>query len=276
MLTRTFFARAPLAPNRFAPLPAGAISARGDLRDRLLSLRAGLLSRCESLFPHTGSASSWFGGGLTGGYDAANLLEASLLTAALLGDDELRRSSLRLADAVIDGQREDGSFGDENETFSARGRMLRALCTAYSMTGDKRVLSSYITNVVRGNDNYILYGHHLSSGRMFAALESYESESFFESHRYITFDTIYEEQLFEVMYVFRSRVYNEEDVVFKYYQFIDANSEEEFYSYMNEMADMSFYDTGVTAVYGDTLLTLSTCDYNETNGRFVVVARRIR
>lgn len=131
-------------------------------------------------------------------------------------------------------------------------------------------------DVVRGNDNYILYGHHLSSGRMFAALESYESESFFESHRYITFDTIYEEQLFEVMYVFRSRVYNEEDVVFKYYQFIDANSEEEFYSYMNEMAEMSFYDTGVTAVYGDTLLTLSTCDYNETNGRFVVVARRIR
>ncbi len=141
MLTRTFFTRAPLTPGRFAPLPAGAILARGDMRDRLLSLRAGLLSRCESLFPHAGSQSSWFGGGLTGGYDAANLLEASLLTSALLGDDELRRSSLRLADAVIDGQREDGSFGDENETFSARGRMLRALCTAYSMTGDKRMLS---------------------------------------------------------------------------------------------------------------------------------------
>jgi sortase B len=71
-------------------------------------------------------------------------------------------------------------------------------------------------------------------------------------------------------------VYNEEDVVFKYYQFIDANSEEEFISYMNEMAEMSFYDTGVTASYGDTLLTLSTCDYNENNGRFVVVAKRIR
>ncbi len=131
-------------------------------------------------------------------------------------------------------------------------------------------------DVIRGNDNYILYGHHLASGRMFAALENYESERFFEGHRYITFDTIYEEQTFEVMYVFRSRVYNEEDVVFKYYQFIDANSEEEFISYMNEMAEMSFYDTGVTASYGDTLLTLSTCDYNENNGRFVVVAKRIR
>jgi len=141
MLTRTFFARAPLAPGRFAPLPAGAVTAKGAMRDRLLSLRGGLLSRCESLFPHTGAKSVWFGGELLGGMDAANVLEASLLTAALLGDDELRRSSLRLCDAVVDGQREDGSFGAENETFAARGRMLRALCSAYSMTGDKRLLS---------------------------------------------------------------------------------------------------------------------------------------
>ena len=141
MLTRTFFPRAPLSPGRFAPLPAGAVTARGEMRDRLLALRGGLLSRCESLFPHTGSASSWFGGSLEGGMDAANLLEASLLTAALLGDEELRRASLRLADAVIDAQREDGCFGAEDETFTARGRMLRALLPAYTMTGDKRLLT---------------------------------------------------------------------------------------------------------------------------------------
>lgn len=141
MLTRTFFARAPLNPGRFAPLPAGAITARGALRDHLLALRGGLLSRCASIFPHTGAGSVWFGGELLGGMDAANVLEASLLTSALLGDEELRRESLRLVWAVVDGQREDGSFGAENETFAARGRMLRALSAAYSMTGDKRLLT---------------------------------------------------------------------------------------------------------------------------------------
>jgi len=35
------------------------------------------------------------------------------------------------------------------------------------------------------------------------------------------------------------------------------------------------YNTGVTAVYGDRLLTLSTCDYQEKDGRFVVVAKRV-
>ena len=72
-----------------------------------------------------------------------------------------------------------------------------------------------------------------------------------------------------------SKIYSEEDVVFKYYQFIDAGSEQEFNSNMQEMASMSLYDTGVTASYGDRLLTLSTCDYYVDDGRFVVVAKRV-
>ncbi|MCR5633969.1 MAG: class B sortase [Lachnospiraceae bacterium] len=131
-------------------------------------------------------------------------------------------------------------------------------------------------DVLRGSDNYIIYGHHLQSGRMFSSIGEYESESYYESHKYIQFDTIYERQLYQVMYAFRSRVYTEDEVTFKYYQFIDANSEEEFNSYMAEMEAESFYDTGVRAFYGDQLLTLSTCDYQEQNGRFVVVAKRIQ
>lgn len=123
--------------------------------------------------------------------------------------------------------------------------------------------------------NLIIYGHHMKSGSMFGGLQKYQSESYFKEHRYIQFDTIYEQGTYEVMFVFRDKVYSQEDVNFKYYEFVDANSEEEFYSYMQEMAANSFYDTGVIAVYGDRLLTLSTCDYQQDNGRFVVVAREV-
>ena len=131
-------------------------------------------------------------------------------------------------------------------------------------------------DVIRGCDNFIIYGHHLQSGRMFSSLGEYESEAYYNTHKYIQFDTIYERQLYQVMFAFRSRVYSDDQVVFKYYQFINANSEEEFNSYMAEMEAESFYDTGVVAFYGDQLLTLSTCDYQEENGRFVVVAKRIQ
>lgn len=124
--------------------------------------------------------------------------------------------------------------------------------------------------------NLILYGHHMRSGRMFGQLDKYSSEDFYEEHKYIQFDTIYEKGTYEVMYVFRSRIYEESEIRFKYYQFIEASSETEFNSYMKEMAEMSLYDTGVTAEFGDELLTLSTCDYYTDYGRFVVVAKKIQ
>lgn len=124
--------------------------------------------------------------------------------------------------------------------------------------------------------NLIVYGHHMRSGRMFGQLTKYSSEEFYKDHKYIQFDTIYEKGTYEIMYVFRSRIYEESEIVFKYYQFIDAASEIEFDSYMREMADMSLYDTGVTAKYGDELLTLSTCDYYTDYGRFVVVAKKVK
>ncbi len=130
-------------------------------------------------------------------------------------------------------------------------------------------------DVLKPSTNLILYGHHMKSGQMFGGLSLYSDQNYYEKHPCIQFDTIYEKGLYEIMYVFRSRVYSEDEIVFKYYQFIDAQSEQEFDSYMNDMEGMSLYDTGVTAQYGDRLLTLATCDYQEKNGRFVVVAKKV-
>jgi sortase B len=137
------------------------------------------------------------------------------------------------------------------------------------------IFMDYQCDVVEGCDNIILYGHHMKSGKMFGGLNKYSKQSYYEEHPTIQFDTIYEKGVYQVMYVFRSKVYSEEDVNFKYYQFINAGSDKEFDSYMNEMAELSLYDTGVTASYGDKLLTLSTCDYQESKGRFVVVAKKV-
>ncbi len=131
-------------------------------------------------------------------------------------------------------------------------------------------------DVLKPSTNLIIYGHHMQSGKMFGELDKYSKESYYKEHPIIEFDTIYEEAKWEIMYVFRSKIYTTDDIVFKYYQFIDANSESEFYSNMNEMSKMSLYETGVTAEYGDELLTLSTCDYMEEDGRFVVVAKKIK
>ena len=131
-------------------------------------------------------------------------------------------------------------------------------------------------NVVERSTNLIIYGHHMKSGAMFGQLDKYADASFFKEHPTFQFDTIYEKGTYQIVYVFPAQVLAEDEIAFKYYQFIDANSAEEFSSNMAAMAAMSLYDTGFTPDYGDALVTLSTCDRTQgAAGRFVVVGVKI-
>lgn len=124
--------------------------------------------------------------------------------------------------------------------------------------------------------NFIIYGHNMKDGSMFGDLDLYLKESFYKEHPRISFDTLYEERTYEIMSVFRSQVYNADDDVFKYYQFYEADTQEEFEDFYNNIKELSLYDTGVEAEYGDTFLTLSTCAYHVQDGRLVVVAKRVQ
>ena len=123
------------------------------------------------------------------------------------------------------------------------------------------------------SDNVIIYGHHMNSGKMFAALNKYKKQSFYEEHRRIVYETLHGSETYEIMYAFTTPVYTGHD--FQYYAFSKANSAEEYDAYVSSCRERALYDTGVTAQYGDKLLTLSTCEYSQKNGRMVVVARKI-
>lgn len=122
--------------------------------------------------------------------------------------------------------------------------------------------------------NFVIYGHNMKDGSMFGDLDLYQKESFYKEHPRISFDTLYEERTYDIIAVFRSQVYNAEDDVFKYYQFYEADTQEEFEDFYHNIKELSLYDTGVEAQFGDTFLTLSTCAYHVQDGRFVVVAKR--
>lgn len=123
------------------------------------------------------------------------------------------------------------------------------------------------------SDNVIIYGHHMNSGKMFAALNKYKKLSFYEEHKRIIYETLHGAQTYEIMFAFTTPVYTGHD--FQYYVFSKANSAEEFDAYISACRERTLYDTGVTAQYGDKLLTLSTCEYSQKNGRMVVVGRKI-
>lgn len=125
------------------------------------------------------------------------------------------------------------------------------------------------------SDNLIIYGHHMKNGDMFGDLDYYERESYWKEHPYITFDTLYDERTYEVVAAFYARILYTYETGFRYYYFIDAEDEEDFNRYRDFIEANQCYDTGIDISYGDQLLTLSTCAYHTTNGRFAVVARLV-
>ena len=130
-----------------------------------------------------------------------------------------------------------------------------------------------VCDINKPSDNITIYGHFMKDGSMFAALGNYREKSFWEEHRYLTFDTLTEYHIYEVMAVFVTTASVGEG--FSYHEFVDAADEEEFLKYFHTCKRLGLYNTGVDAEFGDKFITLSTCEYSQVNGRLVVVAKRI-
>lgn len=127
------------------------------------------------------------------------------------------------------------------------------------------------------SSNLLLYGHNNKNGTMFQDLMNYKEEDFYNNHKTIRFTTLNEDSTYEVMSVFYSRVYyKSEQNVFRYYYFVNSENETDYNEFVENCKKSSIYDTGVTANYGDQLLTLSTCEYSQEDGRFVVVCKKVK
>ena len=123
------------------------------------------------------------------------------------------------------------------------------------------------------SDNVTVYGHNMRDGSMFRVLEQYKEKSFWEEHKTITFDTIYEAHTYEIIAVFKTTATIGKG--FAYHDFDFAADEQAFNNFVEKCHNRELYETGVTAEYGDKLITLSTCEYSQVNGRLVVVAKRV-
>lgn len=160
--------------------------------------------------------------------------------------------------------------GEDNEYY-----MRHTYKKEYSVDGSIFLDKDYDWN--KPSDNLLIYGHNNKNGNMFQDLLKYEDENYYKEHPNINFTTTNEDCVYEIIAVFKSRVYyKSEKNVFRYYYFINAENEEDYNYYVTESKKASLYDTGKMAKYGEQLLTLSTCEYSQEDGRFVIVAKKLQ
>ena len=116
----------------------------------------------------------------------------------------------------------------------------------------------------------------MKSGMMFGELKKYLDEDFYNAHKTIEFNTLYERGVYEVIEVGLSEVQYQDENVFRYYNFLNADSEEEYQEYLNNVAQLSVYGEEIDSAYGDQLLTLSTCNNYTQDGRMFILAKRVQ
>ena len=123
--------------------------------------------------------------------------------------------------------------------------------------------------------NLILSGHHMKNGSMFGDLPEYRTQSYWEKHRFLEFDTLMERNVYVIFAAFYSADYDEDEEGFRYNANIQYNMEAK--HWLQEIRDYQLYDTGIDVQFGDEFITLTTCNRaRHRNGRFVVVCRKIR
>lgn len=123
--------------------------------------------------------------------------------------------------------------------------------------------------------NWTIYGHNMKNGTMFHDLLKYAKEDFYKTHKTFTFDTIKEKGTYKVVAAFYTQIYDSDYKGFKYYKYNNITSAGSLREYIASSKAIAEYDTGVT-VDNEQVLTLSTCAYQVEDGRFVVVAKKIK
>ncbi len=148
----------------------------------------------------------------------------------------------------------------------------------FSGKNDKNgsLFMDYRNDFVNRDTNIIIYGHNMKSGAMFGSLKNYLDDDFLNSHKKITFNTIYERATYEVLGAFLSEVSYEDEYTFRYYNFLNAITDNDYEAFLANV--MQLHSNGPKVLdtkFGDELLTLSTCSSYTEDGRMFIIAKKV-
>ncbi len=127
--------------------------------------------------------------------------------------------------------------------------------------------------------NVVLHGHNMPDGSMFHSLVNYGDLTgnldYYKKHPVITFNTPEEDAQYKIISVFKTSTLYEHGEFFNYMQggFL---SEAEFMNFVYNVRIRSLINCPVMVNEDDQLLTLSTCSYEFSQWRTVIVARKLR
>lgn len=127
------------------------------------------------------------------------------------------------------------------------------------------------------DDHLLIYGHNMRVGTMFGELDRYRELDYIREHPIIELQSIYDEEprKYVIFALFDASMNKSHSTYIKITRF-NFETPEEKQDYIDAICSRSFFDLPCDAMHTDRLVTLVTCSYSYSNGRFLVVARELR
>lgn len=116
--------------------------------------------------------------------------------------------------------------------------------------------------------NTVIYAHHMRNGSMFAELEGYREQSYYESHREMVLQTPKGLYLVQPFAGILTNGYAD-------YVQLQFDDDTAFMDYVNRMRAESTFESDVEITPADRLLTMSTCRYDVENGRYALFCKLV-
>ena len=127
--------------------------------------------------------------------------------------------------------------------------------------------------------NIVLHGHHMNDGSMFGDMLKYGGTSgnldFYKKSPTIEYDVPSAEGTYKIISVFKTNTLSNHGEFFNY-MVGNFQNEKDFMNYVYNVRMRSMINCPVDVNEDDKLITLSTCSYEFTDFRTVIVARRVR
>jgi sortase B len=128
------------------------------------------------------------------------------------------------------------------------------------------IFMDYLNDPDMRDPHTILYGHHMQDGSMFAALEFYMSQEFYEEHPFIFYITPEREYVIKPFAGYTTDVYSSS------WQ-LEFESDREKEEWIAERRERSDFVSEVEALPSHRFVNLTTCSMTILDARYIIVGR---
>jgi len=118
--------------------------------------------------------------------------------------------------------------------------------------------------------NTIIYGHHMRSGSMFAALQQFNNQSFFDDNR--TGTIFLANATYEIEFMAFAVIQPNDAGIYNPTITTDAGR----IAFLDHVRSVARHYRNVNVTENDRIITLSTCNYEFNNARMVLIGRLVR